>query len=138
MQLLDLFFRDFLDATSSYFSDTSRINYPVDIYKTDKGISIDIAMVGANKDGLSISVEDGDVLKIKYGKDGGCCDCEKDDGCCDSKYICHNIARRNFSYGWKFSNKYDLDNIDAELKDGLLEVAIPLKAEMKPKKVKVR
>ena len=64
----DLVWKNLIDQKSSYLPViTNKMNYPVDIFTTDKGIQFDIAAVGKEKEDIEILTE-GETLRIKYVK----------------------------------------------------------------------
>ena len=79
----------------------------------DDGATIKLKVPGFNKKSIDISV-DSETLTIEGKTD--------DD---------------SFVKRYSIDNKFDLDEIDAKVIDGLLTLSIPYKAEVKPKKIKV-
>ena len=79
----------------------------------DDGAKIKLKVPGFNKKSIDISV-DSETLTIEGKTD--------DD---------------SFVKRYSIDNKFDLDEIDAKVIDGLLTLSIPYKAEVKPRKIKV-
>ena len=79
----------------------------------DDGATIKLKVPGFNKKSIDISV-DSEHLTIEGKTD--------DD---------------SFVKRYSIDNKFDLDEIDAKVVDGLLTLSIPYKAEVKPRKIKV-
>jgi len=51
----------------------------------------------------------------------------------------HNgLSKKSFDLRYKIAPKFDLNNIDAALTNGLLEIFIPLAEEAKPKTIKIK
>ena len=115
----DLFIRD------SFFLPAADIkpSYPTDIYEDDKSVTIEVAATGLDKNDIEIEEQDG-LLTISYEKKE---DYNKDKCNC----IQRGITRKSFNLSWKFSEKFDLKNIDAKLDKGILKIFIP-KQEEKP------
>jgi HSP20 family molecular chaperone IbpA len=115
----DLLFKNFFENSSSFIPSIEyKYNYPVDIYKKDDSLIIEIAAVGLKKDDVSIEIKDKDVLHVSYDnknklKEGS------------SEYYQSSITKKSFDFGWKISNKFDLDKIEAKMEDGLLTINIP-------------
>lgn len=130
----DLLFRNFFND-DSFFAPLmeSKPRYPVtDIYETDDGLQIDIAIVGLDENDIDIEITDGDTLKVSYQKEN---EEEKVD---NQSYIYQGIARRSFNIGWKISSKFDLSKIEATAEKGLLNVFIPCAEEAKPRSIKIK
>lgn len=101
--------------------------YPVaNIYfEKDGQLNIELGVTGYSKDELDIVVEN-DVLSIK-GNKGKCDDTER-------KYIHNKLVCKSFMVNYRISDKYDLEKLDVQLKNGLLKISAPLKPEVKPKR----
>ena len=84
-----------------------------EITHDDDGATIKLKVPGFNKKSIDISV-DSEHLTIEGKTD--------DD---------------SFVKRYSIDNKFDLDEIDAKVVDGLLTLSIPYKAEVKPRKIKV-
>jgi len=124
----DLMFKNFFE-TDSFFSPVlqSKFNYPVDIYENENDVTIEVAVVGLNKDDIKIDIEDGNILKVSYKKEE---ETEDKEGC---KFLHRGIAKRAFNLGWKISDdSFKLEDAKANMEDGLLSIVIP-KVEPKPK-----
>jgi len=79
----------------------------------DDGATIKLKVPGFNKKSIDVSV-DSETLTIEGKTD--------DD---------------SFVKRYSIDNKFDLDDIDAKVVDGLLTLSVPYKAEVKPRKIKV-
>jgi len=127
--LFDLFFRDFFNE--DHFKPLEKIHYPTDIYEKEDGLYIDIVALDASAEDVEITAEDGDVLKVKYEAEET--DWEEE----ILKFHSRNISRKNFNFGWKIPNRFNLSEIDANFDGGLIKLHIPLREESKPKKIKL-
>ena len=125
----DVLFKNFFN-NDSFFAPAfeSKISHPVDIYETDNGLHFDIACTGLEKKDVNISIE-GDILRIKY---------EKNDDGEIINFIHKGIARRSFNLGYKISARFDLQNADAEMSNGLLKISIPFAEQAKPKALAIK
>ena len=124
----DLVWKNLFDQKSSYLPvRTNKINYPVDIYKTDNGIQFEIAAVGKDKSDIEIITE-GETLRIKYQKDVE----EQRD------FIHKGIASRNFDFAWKISKELDLSKAEAIMEKGLLLISIPYTKDRAPKQIVIK
>ena len=48
------------------------------------------------------------------------------------------IRRSSFDLGWKISRRFNLSDIKAEMKNGLLTLSVPYSEESKPKSIKIK
>jgi len=129
---IEVFFRDVFNNTDKVFQsiidNSCKLSYPIDIYSVKEGIGIEIAAIGADKNDITIEV-DNDILTVAFKRPDE--DYEKlemlrRDGC----YYKQGITKRSFKFAWKIS-KGDLDKIDVSLERGLLKIFIPWKQEDK-------
>jgi len=131
----DLLFRNFFDTNSTFHSYVEqKPNYPVDVYTHENDLCFDIACVGLEKKDINITTE-GSTLKVTYSKpsiESNPSDTEALD------YIHKGITRKSFDMGWKISAKYNLSAVNAEMKNGLLTVKIPIAKESLPKTVTIK
>ena len=130
-RLIDIFFKDFFD-TGAMFEPLDDIHYPVNIRDLGENLKIEIAAIGAEKEDINIQVEDGDVLRVKYEKP-----VEKDRDDIHCKTYINKIAKRSFNFGWKIPIRFDIERIEVTLKNGLLEIIIPIEPKAKPKKIEI-
>lgn len=107
----------------------SALRPDVDIFETDEGITLQADMPGVSKDRLNLRV-DGTNLLIE-GRIGITPQQEMQPLFAD---IRSSVYRRNFM----LSNEFETDKIDANLKDGVLTVRIPKRAELRPRRIEVR
>ena len=129
---LDILVKNFFNAEQEEFQQPNNriINHPVDIYEDKNGLYFDIACTGLTKKQIELKVEE-DVLRVIYTKKDK--DEEKD------LHSYHSgIAKRNFNLGWKIARRFDINKIEASMKDGLLKLFIPLTPESKPKAVSIK
>ena len=125
----DILFRNFFEQEGEFAPfNQIRVNHPVDIYESDKGLNIDIACVGLTKKDINLTIE-GDILKVEY---------KKSNKETELNYIQRNIAKRSFNFGWRISRKFDLSKLDAKLQNGLLQLHAPYSEDSKPKSVTIK
>ena len=127
----DVLFKNFFN-NDSFFAPAleTKISHPVDIYETKDGLHFEIACTGLSKKDVNINIE-GDILRVTYEKDG---DNEID----VANYIHKGIARRSFNLGYKVSSRFDLQNADAQMNNGLLTISIPFAEQAKPKALAIK
>ena len=126
---MTFFWKNFFDQNSKFQNTIdTKINYPVDIYETEKGLRFELAVVGLDKEDLDILVES-DTLRITHDRAAG--EVER-------SYIVKGIARRSFDLAWKVASKYDLSKLSAEMDKGLLVIDVPYAESKAPKKVTIK
>jgi HSP20 family protein len=127
----DVLFKNFFN-NDSFFAPAleTKITHPVDIYETKEGLHFEIACTGLTKEDVNINIE-GDVLRVTYEKDG---ESEID----VTNFIHRGIARRSFNLGYKVSSRFDLQNADAQMNNGLLLISIPFAEQAKPKVLAIK
>jgi HSP20 family molecular chaperone IbpA len=127
----DVLFKNFFN-NDSFFAPAleTKSSHPVDIYETKEGLHFEIACTGLSKEDVNINIE-GDILRVIYEKDG---ENEID----ITNYIHKGIARRSFNLGYKISSRFDLQNGDAQMDNGLLLISIPFAEQAKPKVLAIK
>ena len=127
----DVLFKNFFN-NDSFFAPAleTKISHPVDIYETKDGLHFEIACTGLSKKDVNINIE-GDILRVIYEKDG---EDEND----VTNFIHKGIARRSFNLGYKVSSRFDLQNADAQMINGLLTISIPFAEQAKPKVLAIK
>jgi len=128
MDPLDIVWKNFFDGHSNFNTLQQKINYPVDIYETEKGLRFELAVVGLEKSDLDITV-DGDTLRVSYEK------AEEEE---QVHYIQRGIARRSFDLAWKVASKFNLNKLNAEMDKGLLVIDVPYTESKEPKKITIK
>ena len=118
-----------MNSNSTFNTLQEKINYPVDIYETEKGLRFELAVVGLTETDLDIQT-DGDTLRIKHDR--------ADQEVPLDNYYQKGIARRSFDLAWKVSSKLNLNQLEATLDKGLLIIDVPYAAEKAPKKVEIK
>jgi HSP20 family molecular chaperone IbpA len=126
---LDIFFNDlFKTGTMDTFESPTlaKISHPVDIFESDSGLHLEIACTGLTRDMVEISIQDHDILRVKYEKPSSHSKNE-------ISYIHRGISKKSFNIAYKVSTKYDMRSAEASMKNGLLEIFIPFEKEAKPR-----
>ena len=103
----------------------------VNTRETDKSYHIEVELPGIKKENVNIQV-DGNVLTISGER-------SVREEVKDENY--HKVESRYglFSRSFTLPEKVDVSNIEAEFKDGILEVAIPkLKVDTSSKKIEIK
>ena len=128
----DLLFRNLFKADGAFQPTTfeNKQPHPLDIYYDKDGLHFDIACTGLTKKDIKLEI-DGDLLKIIYDKSSE----EVEDY---SGYIYKGLAKRSFNLGYKVAAKFELESLEAEMKDGLLHLFIPIAESKKAKTIKIK
>ena len=131
--VIDNLFNDFFNTVSRTPFNTvnQKSNYPrVDIREDRESVTLDATVPGLSKEDVSIDYEDGH-LKISADKQIR----EGDD------FIHREIHRSAFSRWFSVDEEvYEVNNINANLADGILSITIPKKVEAVkplPRKIEV-
>ena len=128
----DLLFRNFFKADGSFQPTTfdNKQPHPLDIFYDEEGLHFEIACTGLTKKDIQLEI-DGDLLKIIYDKPTE----EEEDY---TGYIYKGLAKRSFNLGYKVAAKFELEKLEAEMKDGLLHLFIPIAESKKAKTIKIK
>ena len=102
---------------------------PVDIYEDDEGITLHADMPGVTREDLEIRV-DNDTLLI-----AGDSPIELPEG---MQPLYADVRSTRYRREFGLSGELDTEAIDASLKDGVLTLRIPKRAEVRPRKIEVR
>lgn len=102
---------------------------PVDIFEDGEGITLRADMPGVSKDYLNIQV-DKDSLTVE-----GDARIDMPD---DMEALYADIRLTRYRRSFALSSELDTDRIDASLKDGVVNLRIPKRAEVQPRKIEIR
>jgi HSP20 family molecular chaperone IbpA len=131
----DLLFKNFFDRDVDFGSFMeAKPDYPVDVFIQNENLCFDIACVGLEKDDIKVSVE-GNTLKVAYKKPSIESNPSDEEA---PSYMHRGIARRSFDMGWKVSPDYDLTDLDATMKNGLLQITVPKSEKAKAKFIEIK
>jgi len=107
----------------------SALRPAVDIFETEDGVTLRADMPGVSRDRLNLRV-DGPNLLVE-GRIGIT---RQDQMQALYADVRSSVYRRTFV----LSNEFEAEKIDANLKDGVLTVRIPKRAELRPRRIEVR
>ena len=105
------------------------IRAPVDIYEDGEGINLVADMPGVSKDRLNVRV-DGDTLLVEGNMQF---DLPEQ---ADALYA--DVRSTTYRRSFVLSRELQTDNIQANLKDGVLTVRIPKRESLRPRKIEVQ
>lgn len=113
------------DLFNTSINDVTLSKYPaIDIYNEDDVTHIEIAVTGFSEKDIEISIED-NILYVKGNKEN--------DETTNRKYYTRNIAKRSFIRKFSLSNV--VNNISANIKDGILYIKLSTKNEKNKKQI---
>ncbi len=101
----------------------------VDIFETVEGITLHVDMPGVSKEGLNLRIEGNNLLV-----EGVIGIASQESMTALYADIRATLYRRSFVLG----NELETAKIEANLKDGLLSVRIPKRAELRPRRIDVQ
>ena len=126
----DILFRNFFKADEAFAPAlNSKQPHPLNIFYDDQGLSFEIACTGLTKKDIKIDIE-GNELKIHYLKT------EPEEPLSEG-YIYHGLSKKSFSLGYKIAPKFDIEQTQAKLENGLLNIFIPIADNAKKKTVTI-
>ena len=127
----DILFRNFFNTEGGFKPTTfeNKQPHPLDIYYDDTGLHFEIACTGLTKKDIDLEI-DGDLLKISYKK--------PEEEIDYSGYIYKGLSKKSFNLGYKIAAKFELENLDAKMENGLLHIFIPIAESKKPKSIKIK
>lgn len=102
---------------------------PVDIFEDEHGITLCAEMPGVSKERLAVHA-DRNGLSIE-----GDVSIEMPD---DMQALYADVQATRYRRSFTLSGELDTERIDAQLKDGVLTVRIPKRAEFQPRRIEVQ
>jgi len=119
--LLADFARDFLDDRSvsiTLFEDLQpKGSFPkINVSEDENEYNVEIAVAGFGKEDVKLELKEGVLLISAEKKE------EEDES--DKKHLRREISYRSFQRAVKFPERIDMERVEAEYKDGLIQVNI--------------
>lgn len=102
---------------------------PVNVFEDSNGIVLEADMPGVARDGLTVQFDKGRLLV--EGK-------AQIDMPNNLEPLYADVRSTRYQFSFALGKELDTSNIDAGLKDGVLELRIPKRAELQPRKINVR
>lgn len=120
----------FFGAFENFFRTPSLTDMSVDVEERENEYVLRAELPGVKREDLNVNVEN-DVLTIEAEKRE-----ERDEK--ETGY--YHTERRfgKFSRSFKLNGQVDADKVDADYSDGVLQLSLPKKEEVKPRKVEVK
>ena len=123
--------RDLIERTFSELNTATRTGYPaVNVYDTGSATEVQALVPGLQQSDLDISFENG-VLTIAS------LETETPERSAEGRTLREECRRPCFRRSLRFGPTVDREAITARLKDGVLTVILPRKAEVQPKRIEV-
>jgi len=118
-------------ATTQQRGRTSELvnRMPVDIYEDAEGITLQADMPGVSKERLNVHV-DGESLLLEGQVQFNLPE--------EAKALYADIRSSTYRRSFVLSRELEAEKIEANLKDGVLTVRVPKRAEARPRKIAVR
>jgi HSP20 family protein len=107
----------------------SAMRPPVDIFETSDGITLNADMPGVSKEHLNLQVE-GNTLTVE-----GELEVKMPE---DMEPLYADVRSRLYRLSFVLSSELDSSRVEANLKDGVLTVHIPKRAELRPRRIEVK
>lgn len=98
-----------------------------DIYEEENGLHVLVDLPGVDKEGLKLKVEN-NILTIE-----GHVQIQNDRG-----YLFREFEPTNYFRQFELTDIVNQENIDAELKNGVLNLFLPKAEELKPRSIEVK
>jgi HSP20 family molecular chaperone IbpA len=124
----DMTTRQSTDAQATR-GNTQTLQPPVNIFEDAEGITLEADMPGVSKDRLQVQV-DQDRLLVEGGVEF-----PMPEG---MEALYADVRATRYSRSFALSRELETANIEANLKDGVLRLRIPKRAEVRPRKIDVR
>lgn len=102
---------------------------PVDIYEDANGITLKADLPGVSRDRLDIQL-DGDSLVIAADMSV--------DVPAGTEALYADVRATRYERSFTLSKELDAEKISAEMKNGVLTLTLPKRAELQPRKIEVR
>ena len=109
--------------------DAATLRPPVNVFEDVDGITLEADMPGVSKDRLELQVDQDSLLiegDIHFDMPQG------------MEALHADVRATRYSRSFALSRELETENIDASLKDGVLRLRIPKRAEVRPRKIEVR
>jgi HSP20 family protein len=129
-QFVNRFFTDFLNNEEETLPQQADFKPGSEIVKTEAGFEVKVSLPGVKEDDVKIEL-DGNLLTISG---------ERKSEHAENK---NNVLRSEISYG-KFTRSFTLTNdidqskIEANFKDGMLRIALPVSEKSLPKTIQIK
>lgn len=129
-RLLDTWFEDFFTAPSIFANRTDEFMPRVDIRDAEDHLAMTFEVPGMKKDDIKVSVKEG-ILTVSGSREFTS---EEE----NERYVRREIQSGSFSRQFSLPKTVRTDNVNAEYKNGILEIRLAKLEEAKPKEVEIK
>jgi HSP20 family molecular chaperone IbpA len=116
------------DRTNTVTKQQPALRPDVDVHENDHFIKLYAELPGVNQDDLSMTIDKNNLLIEATATI---------DAPTEMKVVYSEFQVANFKRSFSLSNELDTDNVEARLANGILELTIPKKEIIKPRKIEV-
>lgn len=125
--IFDIFDLRFNSELNELFNAPKNVTYPTNVIEYDDKIELEIAAIGKDINDINLTIEDY-VLHISTNLEKKASDINEGDGFSIKKtYLVNKIKNTKFDLVYQIGNQFDIDKIEAKMKNGLLTIVIPKK-----------
>jgi HSP20 family protein len=125
--IFDIFDLRFNSELNELFNAPKNVTYPTNVIEYDDKIELEIAAIGKDINDINLTIEDY-VLHISTNLEKKASDIDEGDGFSIKKtYLVNKIKNTKFDLVYQIGNQFDIDKIEAKMKNGLLTIVIPKK-----------
>ncbi len=122
----------FYDDGELTYSDQFNLRLPLDVIENDNEYIVKANIAGINPDNIEITYTNNNLTIKGEVRD------EREETEEDGKYHLRERRFGSFSRTISMPGTVDVEHIQAETKDGVLELHLPKKEEVKPKRIEVK
>jgi HSP20 family protein len=124
----DRLFNGFFNDSYRQVQAPSTTQIAVNVIQNDKNYRLELSAPGLEKEDFEIKIEK-NVLTIAVNKEA-----KKEE---NVTYKRREFGVYNFTRSFRLADTIDTNAIDAKYEQGILKVALPMKAEMAPKRIEI-
>jgi HSP20 family protein len=112
-----------------FFEPTNGVSAPLDAYRLGDVVTVEFELPGVDADSIDLQIERGELrLNARRGRSAP-------EG---AQYLVRERPEAVVSRRLMLGDVLDVDHVDAEYRDGVLSLRIPLSESAKPRRVDVR
>ena len=128
---IDSFFDDWFSyPTARAFPNSTDFSPRVNIRETEESLVLTFELPGMKKEEIKVAVKD-DALTVSGER-------EFRSESNDDEYVRRELRSGSFSRSFTLPDTVDADKVNADYRDGLLEITLAKREELKPKEIEVK